>query len=250
MGDGPLVASAPAPASNVAKTLYLKGEKGISIQGAMVKSGDGVEVVMDIANANGTPTQALAVQLEKNVFGLAPVSNQLSLPSPIANGSMVTISMPLKLDPTHTGSGKSPSAVHAAFKNMASGEIIYFFIPVQLEALIVAGATPDASQYASSWKSLGADLECSCVLSNIPTADISAVKNKLTVHGVSVVAERAIPGTDQTAVYFGVRLSSGGNFLLEIKFKAGANLVKVTVKSPAKDQSEAVRAAVERILKF
>ena len=249
MGDGP-PAPAPAPAaSSVAKTLYLKGENGISIQGAMVKNGDGVEVVMDIANASGTPAQALAVQLEKNVFGLTPVSNQLSLPQPISNGSMGTVTLPLKLDQNHVGSGKSPSAVHAAFKNMATGDIIYFFIPVQLEALMVAGATPDAAQYAASWKSLGADLECSCVLSNIPTADITAVKNKLTVHGVSVVAERAIPGTDQTAVYFGVRLASGGNFLLEIKFKAGANLVKVTVKSPAKDQSEAVRASVERLLK-
>ena len=94
MDDGP-VASAPAPATtNVAKTLYLKGEKGISIQGAMVKRGDNVEVVMDIANASSTPAQALAVQLEKNVFGLTPVSNQLSLPQPISNGSMGTITMP------------------------------------------------------------------------------------------------------------------------------------------------------------
>ena len=86
------------------------------------------------------------------------------------------------------------------------------------------------------------------VLSNVPTADISAVKAKLDAQAVSFVAERQIPGTDQTAVYFGIRLANGGSFLLEVKFKAGANLLKVTVKSPSKEQSEIVKTAVSKIL--
>ena len=44
------------------------------------------------------------------------------------------------------------------------------------------------------------------------------------------------------------RMASGGSFLLEVKFKAGANLVKITVKAPTKDQSEIVKGAVAKIL--
>ena len=131
---------------------------------------------------------------------------------------------------------------------MATGKVVFFHLPVSAEALFVSGAPPDPSQYAQSWKSLGEELEVSQVLSNIPSADIAAVKAKLDSHAVAFVAERQVPGTDQTAVYFGIRMSSGGSFLLEVKFKAGANLVKITVKSPAKEQSEIVKVAVARIL--
>ena len=86
-------------------------------------------------------------------------------------------------------------------------------------------------------------------MSNLPTADIAEVKKKLTVHGGSVVAERLFQVLTKLLYTSGYVSPAAGILLLEIKFKAGANLVKVTVKSPAKDQSEAVRATVERLLK-
>jgi AP-1 complex subunit beta-1 len=238
--------------SNVQKTLYLAADagKGLSIQGGMVRSGDGgIRVVMDISNASGTSTQALAIQLNKNTFGLAPVNPQMQLPQSISNGGSVTnVTLDLKVDTNQATPDKVSGTVQSAIKNMASGDVVFFHLPVQLEALFVTGASPDAAQYAQSWKSIGEEMEVSQVLSNLPSADISTIKGKLTAAGASFVAERQIPGTDQTAVYFGVRLASGANFLLEVKFKAGANLVKVTIKSPSKEQSDLVKTAVAKVI--
>ncbi len=251
MGDGPSPAPAASASSSVQKMLFLASDagKGLSIQGAMVKGGDGgVQVVMDIANSTPTPTQALAIDLNKNTFGLAPINPQMPLPSSIANGSTTSITLQLKVDSNRATPDNVSGTVQAAVKNMATGEVCYFHLPVSVEALFISGAPPDPSQYATSWRNLGEELEVSQVLSNVPTADISAVKAKLDAQAVSFVAERQIPGTDQTAVYFGIRLANGGSFLLEVKFKAGANLLKVTVKSPSKEQSEIVKTAVSKIL--
>ena len=82
----------------------------------------------------------------------------------------------------------------------------------------------------------------------MPTADIGAVKSKLAAVDVIFVAERAIPQSDQTAVYFTARTITNLQFLIELKFKAGASICKITVKSQNKAFSELVKGGISKTL--
>ena len=83
----------------------------------------------------------------------------------------------------------------------------------------------------------------------MPTTDIEAVKQKFSSNNLTFIASRPIPNTDQTAVYFAGKVAyPSTDFYIEVKFKAGANICKVTVKSTSNPQSEIVKAAVARIV--
>jgi AP-1 complex subunit beta-1 len=65
---------------------------GIFISGSLLKSGGKVLLDMDIGNANSTPTQSLAIQFNKNAFGLALAGNPLiNLTVPISNGRFASV---------------------------------------------------------------------------------------------------------------------------------------------------------------
>lgn len=235
----------------VQKTQMLDSDagKGIGIMGAMVKANGQLILQMDITNTTATPTQALAINLNKNSFGLAPVSPQMPLSQAISNGSSVSINLDLKVVPESIVAGAEPTLlVQAAIKNMASGDVSYFHIPVNIEALFEAGHTSNANEFAQAWKGYGEDKEVSVICNNLPTTDIAAIKNSLAQHNVSFVVDRAIPNTDQFAVYFACCTAPSNKFLVETKFKKDANLCKITVKSPNNTLSNFVKAAVAKII--
>jgi AP-1 complex subunit beta-1 len=59
---------------------------GISIQGAMQKKNGQISLEMSITNATATPVQSLAIQLNKNAFGLAPSNPQINFSNSISSG--------------------------------------------------------------------------------------------------------------------------------------------------------------------
>ena len=250
MDDSPLPTNTASAAANVAKLPYVAPDagKGLGIQGAMVNQNGSVSITMDVTNTTGTPTQALAIQLNKNGWGLAPVSPQVPLPQAISNGSTCSVEIKLKVDAPPAGV-EAGATVQAAIKNMASNDVCYFHIPVQTEALFQPGAGIDAPTFAGQWKSMGEANEASTIVNNVPTTDATAVKGKFAAHNLAFIAERQIPNTDQTAIYFAAKTAyPDAAFLVETKFKAGANICKVTVKSANNAQSDIVKAAVARIV--
>ena len=83
-------------------------------------------------------------------------------------------------------------------------------------------------------------------MTDLPTADIEVVKNKLAAADVAFVAKR--DGVPQAVVYFSCSTITNASFLVEIKFKAGLNIVKLTIKSPAKPLSELCKVALTKVL--
>lgn len=79
--------SIPAAASTIVKTSVVTAEsgKGLFISAGMYIRDGNIFIEMDIGNATSTPVQSLAIQFNKNAFGLAPSNPQLSLPNAIAN---------------------------------------------------------------------------------------------------------------------------------------------------------------------
>jgi Beta2-adaptin appendage, C-terminal sub-domain len=86
---------------------------------------------------------------------------------------------------------------------------------------------------------------------DLPTVDIEKIKSKLAGCDVSFVAKRDVPGADgqpQSAVYFSCTTIPNNSFLVELKFKSGMNLCKVTVKSSNKVLSELCKVTIAKVL--
>ncbi len=80
--------------------------------------------------------------------------------------------------------------------------------------------------------------------------DVEEIKHKLSRHHISFVASRDIPGqTGQSASFFACRTASNPSpFLVELKFKAGMKICKVTIRSPSKGLSELCRVTLARLV--
>ena len=65
--------------------------QGLFINGLMTRKDGNLILDLEIGNTSSTPVQNLAIQFNKNTFGIAPTSPQLSLPSPVLNGRLFII---------------------------------------------------------------------------------------------------------------------------------------------------------------
>ena len=75
------------------------------------------------------------------------------------------------------------------------------------------------------------------------------IKGKLTSKDITYVAQRDVPGQDgQVVVYFSCRTMTNASFLVELKFKKGFNICKVTVKSQNRALSELCKVTIARLL--
>lgn len=84
---------------------------------------------------------------------------------------------------------------------------------------------------------------------DLPTIDLEAIKSKLLARDVAFVVTRDIPGQDgQRAAYFIAKAMASPLLHIELKFKAGMNVCKITVKSSNKPISEHCKLALAKIL--
>ena len=82
-------APAPAPTPTApAKVKIVTPEvgQGIFISAAMFKRNGQAVLELDVGNTGATPVQALAIQFNKNTFGITPASPAINLPSAVFNG--------------------------------------------------------------------------------------------------------------------------------------------------------------------
>lgn len=249
----PVVAPAARSAPANAKLLPLVSAEvghGISISGALVKNNGQMSLEMHITNSTSTPVQSLAIQLNKNAFGLAPSNPQITFSNSISNGSSATASLGLVATPQMHNPADVSGGIQAAIKNLASNNVFYFSIPVSLEVVFAAGAAMDVAALAAAWKGIEESLEVSTLVNDLPTVDLEVIKSKLAAKDIAFVAKRDVPGQEgqQVAVYFFARTVTNAQLFIELKFKTGLNLAKVTVRSANKHLSELCKVAVAKLL--
>lgn len=69
------------------------------------------------------------------------------------------------------------------------------------------------------------------------------------MHDVAFVATREVPGqAGQVAAFFSCQTLNGFGFIIELKFKAGMNICKITVRSSNKTFSEMCKNSIASIL--
>ena len=222
---------------------------GIFISGVMVKKSGTISLEMDIGNQSSTSVNSLAIQFNKNCFGISPTNPTLSLPHTISNGSICSVSLGLTINPAMINTTDAPAMViQAAIKNLVSGSVFYFTIPIALDALFISGASMDIGTYGNNWKSIDDSQEASTLLNDLPSVDHEVLKTKLVSKDVTFIMKRDIPGEGQSVLYFLSRTANNVQYFIELKLKQGMNVCKVTVKCASKVYAEFGRVAVAKIL--
>jgi AP-1 complex subunit beta-1 len=165
-GMGGPVASPAASSKPSIVTAEVGG--GIFINGMMTKVNG--QLALDLVIGNNTPTlvQNLAVQFNKNTFGITPSNPTIALPNGISNGSTASVVFNLACTPQMLNPADPALKIQAAIKNTATNAVFYFTIPINMECLM--GQTPpmDVQALVAAWKSIDDSLEVSAVVNSKP----------------------------------------------------------------------------------
>jgi AP-1 complex subunit beta-1 len=246
----PQASHPPSAPSGVKKVQIVTAEagKGIFIAAAMVKRNGQVVLELDVGNALAAPVQQLAIQLNKNAFGLAPLNPQINLSSPIANNSVCSYSLGLTVNPAMVNPADTAMTLQAAIKNITTNSVFYFVVPIEMDAVFSSGSAMDVTAFATTWKSMDESAETSVVIKDLPSIDQEVIKAKLVAKDVAFIVARDIPGQEgQRAAYY-LAKAAGTALFVELKFKAGMNVCKITVKSANKAMSDHTKMAVAKVL--
>ena len=152
-GGGP-----PAPTSApVAKPVICTPQQsqGIEIRGILSNRGGQVVAELDFRNLAPTPITQLAVKFNVNTFGLTPADPQIAFPQPVPINGAASYAMPLTFAPQMVAQGQPPNLqLQTAIKNLATGGVFYFTIPINFEALFAASGQIDRGSFIGVWKSI------------------------------------------------------------------------------------------------
>ena len=230
---------------------------GIEIYAGFRQVGGSPRLEMEITNVSSpADIQGLAIQLNKNAFGLSPASQQIVCNPPITTGGTggATVEMvvtPSMLAPMQAGQNANPQ-IQVAIKNMATGNVFYFAVLLNLEGLFSPDGTMERSAFIETWKSIDDRNELYGTFSNLPPAsvDIDAVINKFKAYNAFYIARRPVPGAEgQEVVYFSIRTITDMEFLAELTFKQGVNACKICLKTENTGYGHLAKAAIESILR-
>ena len=167
---------APAPSSGSGgfgsmetpsdKKQWIAAEQGngVFINGNMVKRNNQIVLEMDIGNKGSNPVSQLAIQFNKNTFGLTPSNINISLGNPVMNGSSASASVVVTCTPPMLNNTDVSLNLQVAMKNVSANSVFYFSIPVAMETLFTPNATMDVSALANAWKGMDENLEVSQIV--------------------------------------------------------------------------------------
>ena len=257
-GGGPAAAAGSyEPQARMSKVCSADKSGGIDIQAGFRRVENVVSMDLEFANVScSVPVTSVAIQLNKNAFGLSPSSQQVVCSPPVAMGSTGRSSVelvvtPAMLAPLPQGQPATPQ-VQVAIKNMATGNVFYFAANFNLDALFAADGALERTAFIDSWKSIDDQKELYGTVSDLPpsSTDIERVQAKFHAHRIFFIARRPVPNAEgQEVVYFSMKTVTGMEFLAELTFKRGVNACKICLKTENAAYGVLAKVALENILR-
>lgn len=253
---------APAPAVNepearMSKVCAPEKSGGIELWAGFRQVNGAVKLELDVRNiSSNVPVSTLAIQLNKNSFGLSPAAQQIICNPPIPVGGSGKHSVELVVNPAMlvqapTGQPASPQ-IQVAIKNMTTGLVFYFAVNFAFESLFSPDGALERATFIESWKSIDDKKELYGTVSDLPPAstDIDQVAEKFKAHHIFLIARRPVPNAEgQEVAYFSMRTTTGMVFMAELTFKKGVNAAKVCLKTEQIAYGVQAKVALETLLR-
>lgn len=248
-GGGAGVAQPQAAVKTVVCTAQ-QGQ-GLEILGGFVLRDGALFLDVDVHNRGGAPTQQLAVQLNKNTFGIVPMQQQIAFDQLLVQGASASYSLPMSTSLAMLAPPGSPvsAPVQTALKNMQTGAVLYFNIPVDALGTMLAPTGPmGRDQFLAAWKSVDDSQEVSKEVPGLPFGgDAQAVTRKLLERNIYFVAGREAPG--QQIAYYSFKVVQL-HMLAEVTFyTGGAGAPRLCIRSQAPQYAPLALQLVESALR-
>jgi AP-1 complex subunit beta-1 len=246
-----------SPQVSMSKVCPAEKSGGIDVYAGFHQVDSVTTMEIEWHNVGGaSPLSTLAIQLNKNAFGLSPTNQQIICNPPIAIGSKGKTSIPLTVTPSllapiPAGQPASPQ-VQVAIKNMTTGNVFYFAVNFNLDAMYAKDGAMDRTVFIDSWKSIDDRKELYGTISDLPMAStqIEQVQAKFLAHNIFFIARRSVPNAaGQEVVYFSMKTLTGMQFLAELTFKEGVNACKVCVKTENPSYGVLAKMSLENLLR-
>jgi len=247
----------PTVAQEARMTKVCPAEKsgGIDVYAGFHQVNNNIIMELEFHNISSSdPVSNMAIQLNKNAFGLSPTNQQVTVNPPISAGEKGKASVQLvvnnsMLAPVAAGQPASPQ-IQIAIKNMATSQVFYFASNFSFEAFYSPDGAVDRSAFIDAWKNIDDGKELYSTMNDLPhsSTDIDQVQAKFEAFNIFFIARRqAMEG--QEVVYFSMKTMGGMEFLAELTFKAGVNACKVCVKTESSSYGVHAKNAIENILR-
>lgn len=250
--------SPESPQARMSKVCSAEKSGGIDVYAGFHQVNNTVTMELEFENVScAKPLSSLAIQLNKNAFGLSPANQQIVCNPPVPTGSKCSNSVeltvtPAMLAPVPVGQPAS-SQVQVAIKNMSTSSVFYFAVSFDLEALFSKDGALERSTFIEQWKNIDDQNELHSTVSDLPASstEIEQVQTKFTKYNIFFIARRSVPNAvGQEVVYFSMKTVTGIMFLAELTFKQGVNACKICVKTQGASYGALAKLALENILKY
>jgi AP-1 complex subunit beta-1 len=245
------------PKAPMNKVCDAEKSNGIEIHAGFRQVNGTIRMEMQLSNVSSpSEIKALAIQLNKNAFGLSPATQQISCDPPIpvggsGNATVELVVTPNMVAPPQANQPASPQ-VQIAVKNMQTGTVFYFAVNLNFEALFSQDGTIERSAFIDSWKSIDDRNELYGTVGDLPPSsmDIDTVINMFKANNIFFIARRPVPNAEgQEVIYFFMRTVTQMEFLAELTFKQGVTACKICLKTDKISYGLLAKQAIELVLR-
>ncbi|KAK3097948.1 hypothetical protein FSP39_014752 [Pinctada imbricata] len=215
--------------------------KGMEVTGTFSRKQGNIYMELTFTNRAMQPMSGLAIQFNKNSFGLMP-ANPLNIQGAVLPNQSASSSLQLntmgpvqRMDPL--------TSLQVAIKNNI--DVFYFSSLVPMHALFVEDGEMDKKIFLGTWKDIPAQNEVQYEITNVQhNADM--VSQKLKNNNVFTIARRNVEGQDM--MYQSLKLTNGIWVLAELKIQPNNPNFMLSLKARAMDIYPGIQQAYDMIL--
>ncbi|XP_065184074.1 AP-1 complex subunit beta-1-like [Sycon ciliatum] len=225
------------------KAVWLQGAKsqGMEISGTFARRHGQLFMDLTITNQAMSAFGNLAIQYNRNSFGIAPASLlEVNIVPPCQS---VATSLPLNFS-GQVGRMDPLNLLHVAVKNNIG--IYYFTCLVPFHVLFVEGGNMERKAFLSTWKEIPGSSEVQSVITGV-NADAVRCEAHLQRSNVFAVAKRSVE--NYQLLYLSAQLTNGIWILAELKFSPGSSTVNLALKTRTLDIVPGVQEAFAGIMR-
>jgi len=199
------------PKASSAKEIVLQADRanGMQIAATFIRRDGQIYLDCTFSNQMPSPMSDIAMQFNKNSFGLAPGSQpnvQVVMP-----GQSADAQLQIALVPNMVSTGSPVTGIlQVAVKNNLG--VYYFQMNVPLHVMFVESGQLARDEYLNMWKNIPE--EHFKDISGIPTTDPESLQKKLQASNLFYIAKRNVQSQD--FLYFSTKLMNEMVVLLEL----------------------------------
>eukprot|EP01105_Mastigella_eilhardi_P011217 TRINITY_DN2595_c0_g1_i1.p1 TRINITY_DN2595_c0_g1~~TRINITY_DN2595_c0_g1_i1.p1 ORF type:complete len:899 (-),score=327.34 TRINITY_DN2595_c0_g1_i1:108-2804(-) len=229
------------------KDIVLPAENGagMELRGAFMRRQGQLFLDMTVSNrASQVPISQVAVQFNKNSFGVAPAQQPI-LQAPLYANQTADLQLPCACAGPSTPAPYS-TTIQVAVKNN-SGQIYYFAMNLPLQCALVEQGMVDQSSYLQAWRAIPDNTE---LVREVPvgSCDLGVLTGKLRAANMFEVARLKMNNND--ILYMSCRTIGAGHVvLMEVTVRPGATSCTVALRSTEVAILPLVGAALATVLK-